>query len=122
MYLYRRKSNGRTYLSFLSLMRSEFNAKTGVRKNVTVKSFGNIDKISAEELRELEEKYGDPNKKAQALRKVNFDRFHAQLHMGSDIEHDLPLFNYAMFLLKPIWEKLMGLSRAFAYLKEAITY
>lgn len=104
MYLQKQTTRGVTYLL---LKRSECNSKTGVRRNVTVQSFGNIAKIPPEELQRIEELYGDPNKRRQANREMERNQFAKMLEKASELkkDFDLPVFNYGMFLLRPIWEK-----------------
>ncbi len=117
MYLQRQTTRGVTYLL---LKRSECNSKTGVRRNVTVQSFGNIAKIPPEELKRIEELYGDPNKRRQANREMERNQFAKMLEKTAELkkDFDLPIFNYGMFLLKPVWEKDMDMKMAFRYLQK----
>ena len=116
MYLQKQTTRGVTYLL---LKRSECNSKTGVRRNVTVQSFGNIAKIPPEELQRIEELYGDPNKRRQANREMEREQFARMLEKASELnkDFDLPVFNYGMLLLRPIWEKDMDMKMAFRYLQ-----
>lgn len=116
MYLEHRRSGANTYLR---LMQSVCDTKSGVRKNVLVKNFGNIAKLTPAQLRRIEEKYGDSNSRKQAEHAAAFSEFSdaiGSLHRNSAKEPDLPAFSYAMQILRPLWNGDMDLYQAFSWL------
>ena len=120
MFLSKQKKGGIVYLY---LIESSYDRETHSRRKKIVKSFGQYEAFAKEhpdELRKLEDEYGDQKKKAQQVREKSITDFFHTGEQGTNLAADInSLFpqKIAHLLLRKIWDDELLMSRHLSYLK-----
>lgn len=120
MFLSKQTKGGIVYLY---LIESSYDRETHTRRKKIVKSFGQYEVFAKEhpdELKTLEEEYGDQKKKAQQVREKSITDFFHKGEQGTNIAAEINcLFpqKTAHLLLHKIWDDELLMSRHLSYLK-----
>ena len=120
MFLSKQKKGGIVYLY---LIESSYDRETHTRRKKIVKSFGQYEAFAKEhpdELRKLEDEYGDQKKKAQQVREKSITDFFHTGEQGTNLAAAIEcLFpqKTAHLLLRKIWDDELLMSRHLSYLK-----
>lgn len=109
MYLAKRKQGNHTYLHLFK--------STRVGKKVTrtfIKSFGRLDQLSESELKAIYAEYSKADDDEAAERRENLRNLRenterAEAETAPGPLNVVPLFRYGHLVLKPLWERVLGL-------------